>query len=214
MSRRRPALIETIRVRGGAAPLWYLHLRRLAASCRELGVPLPRELLPPEGGPDRVHRLEVGPRGVKVAEREVGPVAPVRLVTARTVHRPYPHKTTDRAQFDRALAEARDAGADDALLLTPGGHVAEAAIWAVCWWEGERVAGPPREVGILPGVGRARVAELYGEIAERRVAPEALRGWAAFVVNAVRGVVPVASLDGVAAREDPRTGALAERFWP
>ena len=57
-----PALIETIRIRNGVAPLWYLHLRRLATSCRALGVPLPLELRRPSGGPDRVVRLEVGPR--------------------------------------------------------------------------------------------------------------------------------------------------------
>ena len=51
-----PALIETIRVRNGAAPLWYLHLRRLAVSCKALGIPLPGELPPPEGGADRVYR--------------------------------------------------------------------------------------------------------------------------------------------------------------
>ena len=68
-----PALIETIRIRNSAAPLWYLHLRRLAVSCKALGVPLPGELLTPEGGADRVHRLEVGMRGVQVSERLVGP---------------------------------------------------------------------------------------------------------------------------------------------
>ena len=34
-------LIETVRIRDGVAPLWYLHLRRLAESCRALGIPLP-----------------------------------------------------------------------------------------------------------------------------------------------------------------------------
>ena len=29
-------LIETVRLRNGAAPLWYLHVRRLATSCRAL----------------------------------------------------------------------------------------------------------------------------------------------------------------------------------
>ena len=78
------ALIETVRVRRGIAPLWYLHLRRLADSCRALGIPLPGELITPEGGADRVHRLEVGRRGLKVTERPVPPVnAGVRLVLAR-----------------------------------------------------------------------------------------------------------------------------------
>ncbi len=60
---RIPSLIETVRIRNGVAPFWYLHLRRIASSCKALGVPLPGELLTPAGGPDRVHRLEVGPRG-------------------------------------------------------------------------------------------------------------------------------------------------------
>ncbi len=44
-------LIETVRIRNGAAPLWYLHLRRLAGSCKALGVPLPGELLTPKAAP-------------------------------------------------------------------------------------------------------------------------------------------------------------------
>ena len=123
-----PALIETIRVRNGAAPLWYLHLRRLAVSCKALGIPLPGELPPPEGGADRVYRIEVGMRGVQVSERLVGSPQPVKLVVSRVTHHSYPYKTSERAQFDRALDTARGAGADDALLLTPGGFIAEAAI--------------------------------------------------------------------------------------
>src|SRR3982751_5764552 len=115
--RHSSALIETIRVRNGAAPLWYLHLRRLAPSCKALGIPLPGELPPPKGGgSDRVHRLEVGMRGVQVSERLMGATEPVRLIISRIAHHPYPHKTTDRAQFDRALDKARGAEADDALL--------------------------------------------------------------------------------------------------
>ena len=64
-----PTLIETIRIRNGVAPLWYLHLRRLSESCRTLGVPFPLKMDVPSGGPDRVVRLEVGPRGMTVSER-------------------------------------------------------------------------------------------------------------------------------------------------
>jgi hypothetical protein len=45
-----PGLIETIRIRNGVAPLWYLHLRRLAVSCKALGIPLPGDLPTPKGG--------------------------------------------------------------------------------------------------------------------------------------------------------------------
>jgi branched-subunit amino acid aminotransferase/4-amino-4-deoxychorismate lyase len=207
-------LIETIRIRNGAAPLWYLHLRRLAASCRALGVPIPPNLPTPEGGADRVHRLLVSRRGPVVGERTVGSTAPVRLITSKLVHRPYPHKVVDRERFDRALTEAKEAGADDALLLTVGGQVAETAIWSVLWWRDGKLCAPPLEIGVLPGVARARLEEMVGGIEERRATAGELAAAGAFVANAVRGVVPVASLDGTEVALSAQTEALAARFWP
>ena len=207
-------LIETVRIRNGAAPLWYLHVRRLATSCRALGVPIPTELITPEGGADRVHRLLVSRRGLVVGERPVGSLAPVRLITSKVVHRPYPHKLVDRERFDRALAEAKAAGADDGLLLTVGGQVAETAIWGLFWWEDGRVAAPPLEIGVLPGVARARITELVGEVHERTATVEEIRGKSPFVANAVRGVIRVATLDGAVVPENAETDALAGRFWP
>ncbi|MEA2723266.1 MAG: branched-chain amino acid aminotransferase [Gemmatimonadales bacterium] len=209
-----PSLIETIRIRNGEAPLWYLHLRRLAVSCKALGVPLPGVLEVPKGGPDRVYRLEVGMRGMQVSERLVGPTTPVKLVVSKVAHHSYAYKTTDRAQFDRAGDAARAAGADDALLLTPGGFVAETSIWSVLWWEDDQLCGPAFELGILPGVGRARVTELVGKVEERRSTLRDLQGRPFILVNAVRGVVPVASLDGVPVPGSRETDAVARRFWP
>jgi len=209
-----PSLIETIRIRNGEAPLWYLHLRRLAVSCKALGVPLPGVLEVPQGGNDRVYRLEVGMRGMQVSERLAGPATPVKLMVSKVAHHYYPYKTTDRAQFDRALDAARAAGADDALLLTPGGFVAETSIWSVLWWEGDQLCGPAFDLGILPGVGRARVTELIGRVEERRSSLRELEGRPFILVNAVRGVVPVASLDGVPVPGSRETDALAPRFWP
>jgi branched-subunit amino acid aminotransferase/4-amino-4-deoxychorismate lyase len=209
-----PSLIETVRIRNGVAPLWYLHLRRLATSCKALGVPLPGELLTPGGGADRIHRLEVGPRGVQLSERPVGSTAPVRLVVATVTHRPYPHKTTERAQFDRALEEARAAGADDAIVLTSGGYVAECAVWGLFWWEGGRLCAPPLELGVLPGVARARLEEVTGGLVTRRVRREDLAGRSVFVANAARGVVAVASLEDLAVPQNPGTSGVSGTFWP
>jgi branched-subunit amino acid aminotransferase/4-amino-4-deoxychorismate lyase len=207
-------LIETVRLRNGVAPLWYLHVRRLTTSCRALGVPIPTELITPQGGADRVQRLLVSRRGLVAGERPVGSTAPVRLVTSKVIHRPYPHKLVDRERFDRALADAKTAGADDGLLLTAGGQVAESAIWGVFWWEDGKVAAPALELGVLPGVARARIAEILGSIEERKASVEEIRARPMFVANAARGVVPVATLDGVAVPEAPETEALAARFWP
>ena len=208
------SLIETVRIRNGVAPLWYLHLRRLATSCKALGIPLPGELLTPGGGADRVHRLEVGPRGVEIGERAVGSTTPVALQLSSVVHRPYPHKTTERAGFDRALAEAASDGVDDAVLLTAGGYVAECAVWSLFWWEDGVLCAPPLELGVLPGVARARLEELSGGLAQRRVRPDGLEGRSLFVANAVRGIVAVSSLEGRTVPQDSGTSRLLSLFWP
>ena len=206
-------LIETVRVREGAAPLWGLHLRRLFRSCADLGVPPPLELVVPGGGEDRVQRLAVGPRGLEVTERKVGSTAPVSLVTSAVVHRPYPHKTTERNEFDRALADAKQAGADDAVLLTERGHVAECAVWTLFWWgETGELCTPALALGVLPGVARERIGELT-PLTERRVGRAGLDGRPLFVANAVRGIVEVQSLDGAGVPQAPQTAALQERFW-
>ena len=210
---RMPTLIETVRVREGRAPLWHLHLRRLVESCRALGVPFPPAFEVPAGA-DRVHRIAVGPKGLQVTERAVGSTTPVWLVTARTVHRPYPHKITARAAFDAAAAEAMQAKAGDALMLTSEGTVAECTIWSLLWWEGDRLAGPPLSLGVLRSVSRMRLEELIGPVLERTVPRAHLDGRALLMANAVRGVVPVARLDGAAVPQDARTEALAARFWP
>src|SRR5438132_626581 len=70
------------------------------------------------------------------------------------------------------------------------------------------------DLGILPGIGRERVLELAAPVDQGRYARQQLAGKSLFLTNAVRGVVPIASLDGSPAPPDPRTAELAGRFWP
>ena len=210
MARTTPVLIETIRVVGGVAPLYGLHLRRLVASCQALGIPFPLAFKIPEGGADRAQRLEVGLGGMKVTERPVGKADPIRLRTSAIVHPGYPHKTTDRAAFDNAQAQGRP---DEPVLLTDRGEVGEAGIWCLFWWEGDTLCAPALALDILPGVSRMRVEELAGPVAERRVARAELRGRSVFVSNALRGVVPVVSWDAEPVPKHAGTAFLASRFW-
>jgi len=207
-----PGLIETVRVHGGVAPLWALHLRRLEASCHALGLQVPA-LQRPSGGADRVHRILVSPEGIEVTEREIGPTEPVRLKTAGVIHRAYPHKTTERAVFDAAAAEARSARADEGLLLTADEWVAETSIYGVFWWEGDRLCAPSAALGILPGVARARLAEMAGGLEERRIRPSTLLDIGLFLANAARGVVEVRSWDGREVPTRAETARLRETFW-
>ena len=209
-----PTLIETMRMLNGTVPLWAHHRARLERSCRALGIPFPAKLQVPTSASDLACRFELGADGVKVATREPGSAAPIRLITALVPHEPYPHKVRSRACFERAGAEARAAGVDDAILLTRDGWVAEGTVWTLCWWELNLLCAPPLELGVLPGVGRARLRELRRYIVEKRVNRRALGGVPVFLVNAVRGVVEVASWDGRPVPNHPETARLAEAFWP
>lgn len=211
-----PGLIETIRVREGKLPFLPRHLARLKRSLAALGLPTPGRdvealVRPFADVGEAVVRVEVRNGSASVTVREVPSEAlpVVRIATVR--HQPYPHKVTARDAFDAA---AREVPGDGALLLTAAGEVAEGTIWSVFWWEGHRLRTPELGLGILDGIGRRRVLELVEEVEEGRFAVPALRERSLFLVNAVRGVVPCAALDGREVPQDQRTHAIAREFWP
>jgi branched-chain amino acid aminotransferase len=100
-----------------------------------------------------------------------------------------------------AKLEARQRGADEALLLNQQGQVAEAAVANVFVWRGGALATPPASDGALEGVTRRTILELAGTLGipafERTLGRFDL--WAAdevFLTGSGAGVVPVRSLDG------------------
>jgi branched-subunit amino acid aminotransferase/4-amino-4-deoxychorismate lyase len=211
-------LIETMRVREGRIPFLERHLARLERSLQQLGLPRPARdvaalVRPFSGTGNAVLRVEVCDGRATVTVREVPPLESPAVITASEPHRAYPYKTTERDCFLDAAEEAEIAEADDALLLTPHGWVAEGTVWNLFWWEGDRLRTPAEDVGILPGIGRARVLELTVVEQGRHPRP-AIAGKSLFLTNAVRGIVPLASLDGVPVPGDPRTAELSRRFWP
>jgi len=211
-------LIETMRVREGRIPFLERHVARLERSIRELGLPGPSQgvaaLVRPFAGTDEaVVRVDVCDGRATVTVRELPALQPPVVITASEPHEPYPHKTTRRDCFIDAAVEAEVAEADDALLLTHDGQVAEGTAWSVFWWDGDRLRTPAIGIGILPGIGRERVLELEEKVEEGRYPRGALDGKSAFLTNAVRGVVAIASLDGKPVPADKRTAALAKRFW-
>jgi branched-subunit amino acid aminotransferase/4-amino-4-deoxychorismate lyase len=211
-------LIETMRVRDGRIPFLERHLARLERSLDALSLRRPSQnvaalVTPFAGTGDAVLRIEVSDGRAAVTVRELPSLEPPAVITASEPHLPYPHKTTERDRFADAAREAVVAEADDALLFTHEGWVAEGTVWNVCWWDGAGLRTPSLALGILPGIGRARVLALaLGE--EVRQARPGVEGKSLFLVNAVRGVVAIATLDGARVPVDPRTADLARRFWP
>jgi branched-subunit amino acid aminotransferase/4-amino-4-deoxychorismate lyase len=214
------AVFETLRIRAGRAPLLERHEARLAAACGALGLPQPEPSLAEavarrSGMRDGVVRVEVSARGTTVTTRDLPSLLPLAVLVASTPHAPYPYKVTSRAAFEAALAEARavGGGADDAVLITPGGLVAEGTAWNIFWWEADGLATPPLSLGVLPGVARGRVMELVPTMERERV-PGDLVGRGLFATSAIRGVVPIERLNGAPVPPDSRTTQLADRFWP
>ena len=206
-------LIETVRIIDGVAPLWPLHRWRLMNSALILGLPMP-EIEEPKGGADRIIRMEIAPDGLHVAERDVTAPDPIHLAISPVPHRGYAHKIGSRAWLEAARATGRLTGADDALLFDTSGRLIEATLWAIGWWDGETLCFPPLSLGGLKSVARARLTEMVRSGLRDEVLQQDSMGKRSFVAcNAARGILSVGMLDGLPSAENPRTIALARRFW-
>ena len=129
------------------------------------------------------------------------------------------HKTTSYITNVLARSEAKERGADEAILLDAAGRVAEGATSNVFCVRGGRLVTPPLDMNILPGVTRAAVIALAREaghavdeapfgLAELRSADEV------FLTNSLMEVMPVRSVDGreVAGAPDPVSCLLRRAY--
>jgi len=197
-------LVETLRLEGGRYPLLPRHLARLAASARYFGfaldaaaaeAALAREAAAAPGEARRV-RLLVSSGGAARAESAPLPAEPaeplpVALAAGRVSRRErfLFHKTTRRDPYDRARHEHPEVF--DVLLANEEDELTEFTIGnLVLDLAGERVT-PARDCGLLAGVFREGLLA-SGEVRERPVRrAELARARRLWLVNAVRGWVPV-----------------------
>ena len=198
------------------------------------------------GAPDAYLRLVVsrgeGELGVDPttcpAPRVVCIAADVRLYPAEklseglalatsSLRRPGPDVLDPRVKslnyLNNALAklEARQRGADEALLLNAAGHVAEASAANVFAVLGGVLVTPPPTDGALAGITRMTLLELAGELgvetAERTLGRfDLFDAEEVFLSGTGARVVPVARLDGrpigAARGAGPLTKRLVEAF--
>jgi len=109
-------------------------------------------------------------------------------------------KATGRIYALLAFLEAEEKGADDALMLSSDGFVAEGTTWNVFWRTGDTLFTPALDVGILEGVTRAIILELAAregldtrEVRATRVELDSADE--IFATMTSRGVVPFSHLD-------------------
>jgi len=196
-------LIETLHWSGGYVRL-ALHLERLVVSAAALDFRLDQEQLAlqlaeieasfPVGAERRV-RCELRRNGafqITTAPMPLAAEGALRIaVASQQVDAGDPflrHKTTRRAVYERAFAEAAAQSCDDALLLNRQGFVTETSRSTVFVERDGILLTPPLEHGLLPGVLRRELIDT-GAAREAPLRLDDLRQAARwFVGNSLRGL--------------------------
>jgi para-aminobenzoate synthetase/4-amino-4-deoxychorismate lyase len=204
-------LIETLRCEPAAAepyPLLDRHLARLTASAAYFGFPLDAPavraaLLAQAAAVDGLHRvrLELDATGrVQLSATALAPAAgapcptvvfsPQRVASGNRLAR---HKTTARGLYERELTRVTQAGHFDALFCNEHDELAEGARSNVFLDMGDGVLHtPPLASGALDGVFRRKLLD-EGRARETRLTRGDVHdAKAAYVANALRGLLRVA----------------------
>lgn len=222
-------LFEMVLWADGRLEHWEAHAERLERGCRALRLPSPDRLgiraaaeaaVALAGNPTRAAVRLNWSAGLGVKDLDtpadlqpcltasawpIGePPGPTRLCTAKV-------RRNDRSPVSRlktlssldsvlARAEAREAGADEALMLNTAGEVACAAAANVFWVRHEEVFTPDLGCGAVDGIIRRQVLaachDLGVPVQEVYANPGRI-GWTPmFLTSSLVGVQPVVSLDG------------------
>lgn len=116
----------------------------------------------------------------------------------------------------RTSVQAR--GADDAVLLGPGGVVVEGSTTCLVWWRGDALALPADDLERIDSVTVRSVLALAAatgvEVLRERATPADLEGCEVWALNALHGIrIATAWVDGPATAEEPgRLGAWRARL--
>lgn len=157
-------------------------------------------VFPAKGSPNVFVTCAELPPGLEKAARS-GYTAIFASVRRSSTSRAARVKATSYVEHLMARAEARESGADEALLLNEQGDIAEGATSNIFFVRRGTLYTPSLGCGILPGVTRKTVLEL-ARSTERRVHEGKLLRWAlllaeeAFLTNAVIEVMPLVEVDG------------------
>ncbi len=206
LTRNRPefSLIETMLLQQGELRWLEMHLDRLAASADYFAFDMDRAAVARQlqthcsalriERPYRV-RLLLNENGA--ASITSAPLEPdtwrghIRISAERTDSKNVflRHKTTQRALYERELANARADGLDEVIFLNERGEVTEGAISNLFLVRKERWLTPPQACGVLPGVYRRHLLETRPGAEECVLTLDDFRcADAVYFCNALRGL--------------------------
>jgi branched-chain amino acid aminotransferase len=210
-------LYETLKLVGGVPVFFEEHIARLDLGLEELGLERPCSRAEMAAQICRLSAASDVPDGacrVLVTDTRLFPGRPLRVISYLGVRVRAQLKAMTVMQSYLAQRAAKAAGADDAILVDDEGHIFEGATSNMFLVRGGGLVTPPAEGAILPGVMRAKVEELAGAhgipVVEAFARVADLRADDGMLLtSSVRGIVPVASVDGRELRVDE---ALLERL--
>jgi branched-chain amino acid aminotransferase len=227
---RGDGAFEVCRVYGGEPFAFEEHMARMARSAENLRLPIDFESLRADAhrllatawadGADttdhQLLRLIVTRGGRRVLLTEPLLEGPERIRLLSTTYAPTRIldgvKSLSYAANMLATRLAKEAGYDDAILVTPHGRVLEAPTRSIFWVTAGELCTTPLSEHILASISRAIVIEVT-DVTERAISLDEL--YAAdevFVASTTREVHPVAAVDdqtyAEAAPVTQRTGAL------
>ena len=222
-------VFETVRVYGGRPFMLDAHLARMAQGCSVISLPTPdmeeikrgvEQVLEANGLSDAYLRITVTRGATGGLWDDLEHSLPTVVIMSK------PFVPTDFGQGMRlvissfrsdeqnpltgikqtgilwkilARAEAKRAGADDALILDTQGHVSEATSANIFWVRDDTLYTPSLDCGILPGVTRALVIGLAREqglavIEGKFTLDELLTSDEAFLTSSTWELAPIHSI--------------------
>jgi branched-chain amino acid aminotransferase len=225
---RGDGVFEVMRLYGGRPFAFDDHLRRMVRSAGNLRLEIDvaamradiEALLAEAGDVDAALRVLItrGGRRIGLVEPVTEHASAVGLVSVEYVPPRVLDGVKSLSYAGNMLASrlAREAGGDEALLVTPHGRVLEGPTSSFfCSLDGETLVTPPLEDRVLDSITRRRLLELLPGAREAVLTRDDVRGAReAFLASTLREVQPVATIDGeeLPAAPGPLTAAAAEAF--
>lgn len=106
-------------------------------------------------------------------------------------------KGPDLSLGQQLRRKAKMHGADEAVLLSEEGFIAEGALSSLVWWRGDVLCAPGDSINWLPSVTRSLVFEIAKqcdtEVHFEEAKPESLIGCEIWLLSALNGIRPVTS---------------------
>ena len=221
---RGDGVFEVARLYAGRLFAWDEHVARLVRSAANVRLEFDPDaaqaevavLLDRAGAVDGTVRLVITRGGRRIAVLAPLPDRPPTVTLGTVEYAPTrvldAVKSLSYAANMLATRLAHDAGADEALLVTPDGRVLEAPTSAFFYVRGGRLHTPPLADHVLDSITRRHVLALTGA-GERSLERDELAGLdEAFLASTTREVQPVVAIDGRSLPAGPVTAAAAEAF--